>query len=87
MKASPFLMIQGDAKDALVLWHKAFPQLEVPEMHEHAQGSQSGQIAAARIRFGGSERRLSEIPPVHAFTFTPSTSIFLIATTRNIYAA
>lgn len=77
MKAVPFLMFQGDAKAALALWQEAFPELEVLEMQEHAQGPQAGQVAAARIRLGASEWRLFDSPPVHAFTFTPSTSIFV----------
>jgi predicted 3-demethylubiquinone-9 3-methyltransferase (glyoxalase superfamily) len=70
-------MFQGDAKPALALWREAFPDLEVLEMQEYAEGPQAGQILAARIRLGGSEWRLYDSPPVHAFTFTPSTSFFI----------
>lgn len=77
MKAIPFLMFQGDAKKALALWREAFPELALLEIEEHPDGPQSGQIAMARIRLGGSEWRLYDSPPVHAFTFTPSTSIFV----------
>jgi len=77
MKAVPFLMFQGDAKPALALWREAFPELEVIELQEHAAGDQAGQIAAARIRLGGSEWRLFDSPPVHAFSFTPATSFFV----------
>ena len=77
MKAVPFLMFQGDAKPALALWRDAFPALEVLELEEHREGAQSGQIAVARIRLGGSEWRLFDSPPVHAFTFTPATSVFV----------
>jgi predicted 3-demethylubiquinone-9 3-methyltransferase (glyoxalase superfamily) len=31
----------------------------------------------ARIRIGGQEIMLNDSPPVHAFTFTPSASIFV----------
>lgn len=77
MKAVPFLMFQGDAKQAVALWSKAFPELEVLEMEEHLEGAQEGQISTARIRLGGSEWRLFDSPPVHAFTFTPATSFFV----------
>jgi predicted 3-demethylubiquinone-9 3-methyltransferase (glyoxalase superfamily) len=77
LQAVPFLMFQGEAKSALALWQTAFPALEVLEMREHQDGPQAGQIAAARIRLGGSEWRLFDSPPVHAFTFTPSTSILI----------
>lgn len=77
MKATPFLMFQGEAKAALALWREAFPKLEVLDLQEHGDGPQAGQIAAARIRLGGSEWHLFDSAPVHAFTFTPSTSIFI----------
>ncbi|MBW8754265.1 MAG: VOC family protein [Sphingomonadales bacterium] len=77
MKAVPFLMFQGDAKAALALWREAFPELELLDMQEHPGGPQAGQVAAARMRLGGSEWRLYDSPPVHAFSFTPSTSIFV----------
>lgn len=77
MEATPFLMFQGDAKAALSLWSEAFPELQVIDMQEHAEGPLAGQVAMARMRLGGSEWRLYDSPPVHAFTFTPATSIFV----------
>ena len=77
MKAIPFLMFQGNAKEALALWREAFPEIYLLEMKEHPDGPQAGQVAMARIRLGGSEWRLYDSPPVHDFTFTPSTSIFV----------
>jgi predicted 3-demethylubiquinone-9 3-methyltransferase (glyoxalase superfamily) len=77
MKATPFLMFQGDAKAALALWRQALPEIEVLAMQEHAEGPLAGQIAMARMRLGGSEWMLYDSPPIHAFTFTPATSIFV----------
>ena len=77
MKATPFLMFQGEAADALDLWSKAFPELEVLELSKNAEGEYQGKVAAARFRLGGTEWRLFDSPPVHQFTFTPSTSIFV----------
>jgi len=77
MRANPFLMFQGEASQALDLWSKAFPELEVLELTKHPEGPQQGQIAMASFRLGGSEWRLFDSPPVHDFTFTPSTSIFI----------
>lgn len=77
MKAVSFLMFQGDAKSALVLWREAFPDLEVLELKEYGEGDQAGQISSARIRLGGSEWRLFDSPPVHNFTFTPASSFFI----------
>jgi predicted 3-demethylubiquinone-9 3-methyltransferase (glyoxalase superfamily) len=77
MKATPFLMFQGQAREALELYEEAFPKLEVLMVQEHEMAGMEGQIAMARIRLGGQEWILNDSPPVHAFTFTPSTSTFV----------
>jgi len=77
MKATPFLMFQGEAKNALALYREVFPDYEELLLQEHPEGAQAGQIAMARIRVGGLEIMLNDSPPVHAFTFTPSTSTFI----------
>ena len=77
MHATPFLMFQGQAKDALTLYRHAFPDYQELLLQEHATGEQAGQIAMARIRFAGLELMLYDSPPVHSFTFTPSTSTFV----------
>ncbi|WAT18082.1 VOC family protein [Aurantiacibacter sp. MUD11] len=77
MKATPFLMFQGQAKDALALWQSAVPGFEVLELNEHPEGDMAGQVMTARIRIGGAEWLVNDSPPVHNFSFTPSTSIFV----------
>ena len=77
MKATPFLMFQGQAQGALALYRTAFPDLEELLLQEHAEGPQAGQIAMAQVRFAGQEVMLFDSPPVHDFTFTPSTSTFI----------
>ena len=77
MKAHPFLMFQGQAKDALALYREVFPDYEELLLQEHAEGAQAGQIAMARIRIARLEILLYDSPPVHDFTFTPSTSTFI----------
>ena len=77
VKASPFLMFQGQAREALALYREAFPDYEELLLQEHPEGPQAGQVAMARIRVGGLEIMLYDSPPVHQFTFTPSTSTFV----------
>ena len=77
MKATPFLMFQGQAKEALALYRAVFPDYEELLLQEHPEGPQAGQVAMARVRVGGLEIMLYDSPPVHAFTFTPSTSTFI----------
>ena len=77
MKATPFLMFQGEAKQALALYRETFPDFEQLLLQEHPDGAPAGQVAMARIRIGGLEIMLYDSPPVHDFTFTPSNSTFI----------
>jgi predicted 3-demethylubiquinone-9 3-methyltransferase (glyoxalase superfamily) len=77
VKATPFLMFQGQAQGALALYRETFPDFEQLVLQEHPPGTMAGQVAMARIRIGGQEIMLNDSPPVHAFTFTPSSSIFV----------
>ena len=79
MKATPFLMFQGEGQQALALYREAFPDFELVLLTEHPDdGAQAGQILSCHIRIGGLEIMLFDSAPVHAFTFTPATS-FMIA--------
>ncbi|WP_336977779.1 VOC family protein [Altererythrobacter fulvus] len=77
MEAAPFLMFQGQARDALTAYRATFPDFEEVLLQEHPAGPMGGQIAMARIRVGGLEIMLNDSPPIHDFTFTPSSSIFI----------
>jgi predicted 3-demethylubiquinone-9 3-methyltransferase (glyoxalase superfamily) len=77
MKAAPFLMFQGQAKAALELWQRAVPGFKILEYAEFAEGEMAGQVMSARISIGGSEWMLNDSPPVHDFTFTPSSSLYI----------
>jgi predicted 3-demethylubiquinone-9 3-methyltransferase (glyoxalase superfamily) len=77
MKATPFLMFQGEAVNAVALYREVFPDFEEVLLQHHPEGPMGGQVAMARIRIGGQEIMLNDSPPVHAFTFTPSSSIFV----------
>jgi predicted 3-demethylubiquinone-9 3-methyltransferase (glyoxalase superfamily) len=78
MHATPFLMFQGEAKNALALYREAFADYEELLLQEHSEGAQAGQIAMARVRIAGLEIMLYDSPPIHGFTFTPSTSTFIV---------
>jgi predicted 3-demethylubiquinone-9 3-methyltransferase (glyoxalase superfamily) len=70
-------MFQGQAQAALALYREVFPDFEQVMLQEHPPGEMAGQVAMARVRIGGQEIMLNDSPPVHAFTFTPSSSIFV----------
>lgn len=78
MHATPFLMFQGDAQDALLLWKRAFGDaIDVIELERHKAGEFEGRISSARFTLGGGAWRVFDSPIPHAFTFTPATSIFV----------
>jgi len=77
MQAKPFLMFQGQAKDALALWQTVIPDFEVVSVKEFESGDQAGQIQMAHVKIGGTTWQIIDSPPVHDFTFTPSSSIFV----------
>jgi predicted 3-demethylubiquinone-9 3-methyltransferase (glyoxalase superfamily) len=77
MKATPFLMFQGQGREAIELYREAFADFEAVLLQEHLHGAQAGQVAMARIRIGGLELMLYDSPPVHDFTFTPAQSTFI----------
>ena len=79
MKATLFLMFQGEGQQALALYRDTFPDFELLLLKEHPEdGAQAGQILSCHVRIGGLEIMLFDSAPVHAFTFTPATS-FMIA--------
>ena len=70
-------MFQGQARQALDLWQRAVPGFEIVSLAEHAEGEMAGQVQMAMVKIGGTVWQLYDSPPVHDFTFTPSSSIFV----------
>lgn len=77
MKATPFLMFQGEAKSALALYERVFPGYRTLEYQEFSGGDQHGQVMMARVSIGGQEIMINDSLPVHDFSFTPSSSIYI----------
>lgn len=76
--AAPFLMFQGDCEEALTFYAEVIPGAVVSALHK----SPDGKVAMARLTLAGLEIMANDSPPVHAFTFTPSTSTFLTVETE-----
>jgi predicted 3-demethylubiquinone-9 3-methyltransferase (glyoxalase superfamily) len=76
--AAPFLMFQGDCEEALTLYTRVIPGAVVAALHK----GPDGKVAMARLSIAGLEIMANDSPPVHAFTFTPSTSTFLTVETE-----
>ena len=71
--AAPFLMFQGDCEEALAFYAEVIPGAAVVALHK----GPDGKVAMARLTIAGLEIMANDSPPVHDFTFTPSTSTFL----------
>jgi predicted 3-demethylubiquinone-9 3-methyltransferase (glyoxalase superfamily) len=71
--AAPFLMFQGDCEEALSFYARVIPGAVIAVMNK----GPDGKVAMARLSVAGLDIMANDSPPVHAFTFTPSTSTFL----------
>ena len=76
---TPFLMFTGAAEEAMTFYLSLFPDSELIGIARHAAGGPGteGSVMMARFRIGGLTLMCNDSPPVHDFTFTPSTSLFV----------
>lgn len=77
--AHPFLMFQGQCEEALTFYAATLPGARIVSLDRKPDGT----VAMARLAVGGLEILANDSPPVHAFTLTPSTSIFLTVDTAE----
>lgn len=76
--STPFLMFQGDAQAAIDLYTATLPDTRVVALKPHPTPTPGGgTVMLARVAICGREYLFSDSPSVHAFTFTPSSSIFV----------
>jgi predicted 3-demethylubiquinone-9 3-methyltransferase (glyoxalase superfamily) len=78
-RASTHLMFTGDASAALELYAATFPQFTVTSMQRYGPGEPGteGSVKLAEASLGGHSLVIIDSPVRHAFTFTPSTSLFV----------
>lgn len=70
-------MFAGEAREALDLYTRALPGLEVESVSEHQIADGSTGIERAKLSLSGTSLVLSDSSVEHDFTFTPSTSLFV----------
>ena len=76
--ATPFLMFQGQAQEAIDLYTATLPDTRVLHLQGHATPpATGGSVMLARVAICGREFMVSDSPVQHAFAFTPSSSIFV----------
>lgn len=74
-----FLMFQGGAEEAMNLYVSLFPDSEVGAVVRHGPeaGAAEGSFQRAEFTLAGHRLIAFDSPPAHAFTFTPSISLFV----------
>jgi predicted 3-demethylubiquinone-9 3-methyltransferase (glyoxalase superfamily) len=80
-----FLMFTGRAEEAMTFYVSLFPNsrvLDVKKYGKEAPGRE-GSVMLARFELAGKEYRCIDSPAVHAFTFTPSMSLFVECETET----
>jgi predicted 3-demethylubiquinone-9 3-methyltransferase (glyoxalase superfamily) len=73
------LMFTGQAEDAISFYTDLFDDSGIESVEHYGDDAQgmSGQVVHARVRIAGQLVLAMDSPPVHDFTFTPSTSFFV----------
>ncbi len=76
---TPFLMFEGKAEEAMNFYISLFPDSGIDAIDRYGPGEQGaeGSVRLARFRLAGAPYRCIDSPAKHAFTFTPSLSLFV----------
>jgi predicted 3-demethylubiquinone-9 3-methyltransferase (glyoxalase superfamily) len=89
----PFLMFTGDAERAMTFYTSLFHDGHIVDIrHVGSEGpGAAGTVQRARFSLAGQEFLCTDSPPVHAFSFTPSFSVWIETESeyeiRRLYAA
>lgn len=76
---TPFLMFEGAAEEAMRLYVSLFPDSRIKQIDRYGPGEPGaeGSVRLARFTVAGQELMCIDSPAKHAFTFTPSVSLFV----------
>lgn len=78
-RVATHLMFEGVAEEAISLYVSLFPGSEVQEIQRYGPGEMGaeGTVKVATFTLAGREFLCIDSPAKHAFTFTPSISVFV----------
>jgi predicted 3-demethylubiquinone-9 3-methyltransferase (glyoxalase superfamily) len=78
-KITPFLMFEGAAEDAMRFYVSLFPASAIENVVRYGSGEPGpeGSIKRADFTLQGQSVICTDSPTKHAFTFTPSMSLFV----------
>lgn len=81
---STFLMFEGSAEEAMGFYVSLFGDAAISAVERYpSDGKDAGRIKHAAFHLRGHHLRCSDSPIHHAFTFTPSTSLFIECVSRE----
>lgn len=78
-KTTPFLMFEGQAEEAINFYTSIFQDSEVIHLSRYKAGEpgNEGQVSRAVFSINGQEFLCTDSSVQHAFTFTPSISLYV----------
>ena len=78
-KVTPFLMFDGSAEEAMRFYVALFQRSEVMQLERYGPGEPGaeGSVKRAEFTVAGQDVICIDSPVKHAFTFTPSISLFV----------
>lgn len=79
MKVRPFLMFEGKAEEAMTFYTSVFPDSKILDIRRYGPGEAGaeGSIHKASFQIGDQTIACIDSPVKHAFSFTPSFSLFV----------
>lgn len=85
MRATPFLMFEGQAEEAMKFYISLFDDGEIVDIKRYGPEGPGaeGTVYKARFRLAGLDVLCIDSPAKHAFGFTPSFSFFIDCETEQ----
>ncbi len=85
IQATPFLMFQGEGRAAFDFYASTLPGAEIVERTLFEEGGPGpvGGLARGVLRVGALTLFMNDSPMPHAFSFTPSFSLFVTCSTEE----
>ncbi|MER8862870.1 VOC family protein [Mesorhizobium sp. M0751] len=83
-QVTPFLMFEGKAEEAMTFYCETIPDSNVLDVTRYGsgEGGPEGTVKLARVSISGLEVMVYNSPVHHAFTFTPSVSLYVDCSTE-----
>ena len=84
-RITPFLMFEGKAEEAMNFYVSLFPDAKIVTAKRYGKGGagKEGTIEQAVFEIAGQRLMCIDSPAKHAFTFTPSISLFVQCTSES----